>query len=53
MTSVSVSPRNDDIIVYLRVKLGQDPTLDAMDKCLEAEILEKIPKSMSEMYLVQ
>ena len=51
VTSVSVSPRKDDIIGYLRVRLGQDLTPHAMNKRLEADILEKIPKNMSEMYV--
>jgi len=51
VTSVSVSPRKDDIIGYLRIRLGEDPTPHAMNKSLEAEILEKIPKTMSEMYV--
>ena len=46
-----VSPRQDDIIEYLRLRLDEDETPDAMDESLEADILEKIPKNMSEMYL--
>ena len=51
VTSVSVSPRKSDIIGYLRIRLSEDPTPHAMNKSLEAEILEKIPKNMSEMYV--
>ena len=49
VTSVSVSTKKDDIIGYLRVRLAEDPTPHAMDKSLEADILEKIPGNMSEM----
>ena len=49
--SVLVGPSRDDIIEYLRLRLDEDETPDAMDEGLEAEILEKIPGSMSEMYV--
>ena len=49
VTSVSISPRKGDIIGYLRVRLAEDPTPHAMNKNLEADILEKIPGNMSEM----
>jgi len=49
MTSISICPTKSDIIGYLRVKLGEDGTPDAMDARLEAEILEKIPGNISEM----
>ena len=48
--SVSVGPSRDDIVEYLRLKLDEDETPDAVDGVLEAEILEKIPENMSEMY---
>ena len=47
--SVSVGPSKDDILEYLRLKLEEDETPDAMDESLEAEILSKIPGTMSEM----
>ena len=47
--SVSVGPSKDDIVEYLRLKLDEDETPDAMDESLEADILEKIPENMSEM----
>ena len=47
--SVSVSPNKDDITEYLRFRLDEDETPDAMGESLEAEILEKIPEKMSEM----
>ena len=51
VTSVSVGPTRDDIIRFLRVKLSQDETPDAMDPSLEADILEKIPGNISEMWV--
>jgi len=49
--SVSICPTKGDIIEYLRVKLSEDETPDAMDARLEAEILEKIPENISEMWV--
>ena len=49
MISVSVSPPEEDVITYLRARLGEDQTPDAMDEILEAEILERIPKNISGM----
>jgi len=49
--SVSVSPSRNDIIEYLRARLDEDETPDAMDESLEADILERIPQNMSEMYV--
>jgi len=49
--SISIGSRKDDIIEYLRVKLDEDETPDAMDESLMAEILDKIPENVSEMYV--
>jgi len=49
MTGISVCPIKGDIIEFIRVKLGEDETLDAMDEILEADILEKIPGNTLEM----
>ena len=49
--SVSICPTRDDIIRFLRARLSEDETPDAMDSSLEAEILEKIPGSISEMWV--
>jgi len=46
---VSVTPTKDDIIRFLRAKLKEDITPDAMDKSLEADIIKKIPEKISEM----
>jgi len=51
--SVSLCPNKEDIIRYLRVRLSEDETPDAMDESLIADILEKIPESVSEMYVGQ
>ena len=48
-TCISVGPARDDIVQFLHVRLSEDETPDAMDSTLEAEILEKIPGSISEM----
>ena len=47
--SMSVGPSKDDIVEYLRLRLDEDETPDAMDEGLEADILQKIPENMSEM----
>ena len=49
--SVFVGPSTNDIIGYLRVRLDEDETPDAMDESLAADIMEKIPEYMSEMYV--
>ena len=51
VTSLSISTKRDDIIRYLHSRLEEDATPDAMDSSLEAEILEKIPEDVSEMYV--
>jgi len=51
VTSVSISPKKDEIIGYLRSKLDEDTIPDAMDSSLEADILKKIPEDISEMYV--
>ena len=48
---VPVGPKKDDIIGYLRVRLDEDETPEAMDENLEADILSKIPEKLSEMYV--
>ena len=52
VTAISVGPTRDDIVRFLRVRLSEDETPDAMDESLEADILEKIPGSISEMWVV-
>jgi len=52
VTSVSISPKRGDITRLLCVRLGEDETLDAMER-LKAEILKKIPENMSKMCVGQ
>ena len=49
VTCVSVGPTRDDIISFLPVKLSEDETPDAINEDLKAEILEKIPRTISRM----
>ena len=49
--TVSVSPTMEDTQAFLRMKLDRDPEPDAMDDCLRADIMEIIPKTISEMYV--
>jgi len=51
VTSLPISTESDDMIRYLRSRLEEDTTPDAMDSSLEAEILRKIPENVSEMYV--
>ena len=51
VASVSISPVREDIIGFLRARLSEDETPEAMDESLVAEILEKIPRSVSEMWV--
>ena len=46
--SFSVSPTRGDITAYIRARLDEDETPDAMDESLEADILEKIPEHIPE-----
>ena len=49
--SVSIGPNKYDIMEYLRLRLDEDETPDAMDESLEADILEKVPEKMSDVYV--
>ena len=51
VTSISISPKRDDIVTYIRSRLAADTTPDAMDSPLEADIMKKIPSDISEMYV--
>ena len=51
LTTVSISPRRDDIVTYLHSRLAADVAPDAMDGALEADILKKIPRDISAMYV--
>ena len=51
VASLSISPKREDIIRYIRSRLEEDTTPDAMSSGLEEEILRKIPEDVSEMYV--
>ena len=51
VTTILITPRRDDVIKYLHGRLAEDTTPDAMDGSLKADILEKIPDDISEMYV--
>jgi len=42
VTSISMSPKKDDIAKYLYIRLATDTTPDAMGSTLEVDILEKL-----------
>ena len=46
--SVSIKPRDDDIIAYLRARLRKDTTPEVMDSGLEKDIMKIIPNEVSE-----
>ena len=43
LTTRSITPTKDDIIIFLRAKLKEDAMPEAMDESLEEEILRDIP----------
>ena len=49
VASISINPKRDDIIRYLRSRLHEDTTPDAMDSSLEADILKTIPEDATKM----
>ena len=49
VVAVSITPTKDDIIQFLRARMGEDTIPDAMDKKLEEDIMETIPETVSEM----
>ena len=51
VTSIAITPKKDDVTEYLRTRLREDTNPDAMDSTLEAGILRKIPKDISDMYV--
>ena len=50
--SVSIKPRDDDIVTYLRARLRKDVTPEVMDSGLEEDIMKSIPNEVSETYVV-
>ena len=51
VTILSISPKRDDIVTYLRSRLAADTTPDAMNNTLEVDILREIPSDIAEMYV--
>jgi len=49
VVAVSVTPTKDDIVRFLRARLEEDTTPDAMDKVLEEDIIKTIPETFPEM----
>jgi len=49
VAAVSIVPTKGDIIRFLREKLKEDITPDAMDKSLEEDIVKSIPEAVSKM----
>ena len=49
--TILVSPTREDTEAFLRMKLDRDSEPDAMDESLREEIMEIIPKTISEMYV--
>ena len=49
VVAVSITPTKTDIIRFLRAKLREDITPDAMDNTLEEDIIKKIPETVSEL----
>jgi len=47
--SVSIVPRKDDIVAYIRARLDEDPNPEAMSGILATEILQQIPEKLSGM----
>ena len=51
VTILLISPKRADIVTYLHTRFTEDTIPDAMDSTLEADILNKIPEEVSEMYV--
>lgn len=51
ITIVPIIPTESDIIRFLRLRLSEDTTPEAMDSSLEADILKSIPETVSEVYV--
>ena len=50
--SLSVRPRGNDIVTYLRDRLRKDTAPEVMDSGLEGDIMKGIPEEISESYVV-
>ena len=49
VATVSIIPTKEDMVRFLRAKLKNDATPDAMDKSFEAEIIKNIPEKVAPM----
>jgi len=45
---LSMKPNNDDIVGYIRMRLSEDTSPDAMDGSLEAEIMKSVAENIPE-----
>ena len=50
--SLSIKPRDDDIVTYLCARLRKDATPEVMDSSLKDDIMRSIPEEISESYVV-
>ena len=50
-TSISIKPRDGDIVTYLPERLRKDTTPEIMDR-LEDDIMKRIPEEVTESYVV-
>ena len=48
LATISITPTEGDIIIFLRAKLGKDTMPDAMDESLEEEIIRGILRTVSD-----
>jgi len=51
-TALNITAWRGDVIRYLRSRLDEDTTSDAMDSSLEADILKKIPGGIQEIHVL-
>ena len=51
VTSISIKPRDCDIVTYLRTRLRKDLTPEVMNSGLEDDIIKGIPKEIPESYV--
>jgi len=49
VATVSITPTKGDIIRFLKAKLKEDTTPEAMDKSLEEDIIKNVPETASEL----
>ena len=48
---ISIEPKEDDVVRYLRERLRNDTTPEVMNRALEEDILKSIPEASSETYV--